>query len=92
MTEQDDMENWNYAHNASRGVIARRTPYNYEMGIGEIVHDTGLPGVVTERICEENQRGFYRRWAAMMDAEGWSDLAPFAKNDSAKTNGARPGR
>ena len=68
MTEQDDMENWNYAHNASKGVIARRTPYNYEMGIGLIREDTGLPGVVTERICEENQRGFYRHWAAMMDA------------------------
>ena len=26
MTEQDDMENWNYAHNASKGVIARRPP------------------------------------------------------------------
>ena len=23
MTEQDDMENWNYAHAASRGTIAR---------------------------------------------------------------------
>ena len=32
MTEQDDMENWNYAHAASRGVIARRFPYNYEQG------------------------------------------------------------
>ncbi len=79
MTEQDDMENWNYSHNASKGVIARRTPYNYEMGIGLALKDTGLPGVVTERICEENQRGFYRRWAAMMDAKGWGDLAPIAK-------------
>src|SRR4029077_7875188 len=26
MTEQDDMENWNYAHAASRGMIARRYP------------------------------------------------------------------
>ena len=34
MTEQDDMENWNYAHAASRGVIARRHPYNYEQGQG----------------------------------------------------------
>ena len=32
MTEQDDMENWNYAHAASRGTIARRYPYNYEQG------------------------------------------------------------
>ena len=28
------MENWNYAHAASRGTIARRHPYNYEMGLG----------------------------------------------------------
>ena len=33
MTEQDDMENWNYAHAASRGTIARRYPYSYEQGI-----------------------------------------------------------
>ena len=32
MTEQDDMENWNYAHAASRGTIARRYPYSYERG------------------------------------------------------------
>ena len=84
MTEQDDMENWNYAHNASEGAIARRTPYNYEMGIGVIRRDTGLPGVVTERISEENQRGFYRRWAAMMDSKGWDDLTPSAKKDGNK--------
>ena len=33
MTEQDDMENWNYAHAASRGTIARRYPYSYEQGL-----------------------------------------------------------
>ena len=35
LTEQDDMENWNYAHAASRGTIARRYPYSYEQGLGE---------------------------------------------------------
>jgi len=86
MTEQDDMENWNYAHNASKGAIARRTPYNYEMGIGISRKDSGLPGVVTERISEENQRGFYRRWAAMMDAKSWADLAPTGKSNRHKKN------
>jgi len=84
MTEQDDMENWNYAHNASKGPIARRTPYNYEMGIGVARHDTGLPGIVTERISEENQRGFYRRWTDMMDAISWDDLLP---TGNARSNG-----
>ena len=68
MTEQDDMENWNYAHSASRGTIARRLPYNYEMGIGSTFDDTGLPGVVSERVSEENARSFYHRWAELMDS------------------------
>ena len=34
LTEQDDMENWNYAHSASRGTVARRYPYTYEQGLG----------------------------------------------------------
>ena len=81
MTEQDDMENWNYAHNASKGTIARRTPYNYEMGIGALRNDPGLRGVVTEKISEEIQRGFYRRWAAMMDAKSWDDMNPITETN-----------
>ncbi len=34
MTEQDDMENWNYAHAASRGTMARRYPYSDAPGLG----------------------------------------------------------
>ncbi len=34
LTEQDDMENWNDASAASKGVIARRYPYHDEMGVG----------------------------------------------------------
>ena len=69
MTEQDDMENWNYAHKASRGAIARRKPYNYQMGIGHFAENVDLPGVLTEGICEENARGFYSGWVKMMDAK-----------------------
>jgi hypothetical protein len=70
------MENWNYAAAASKGVIARRYPYNYQMGLGyEGTHDA-VPGIVTIGISEQNQRGFYQRWAAFMDATGWTDLAP----------------
>jgi phenylpropionate dioxygenase-like ring-hydroxylating dioxygenase large terminal subunit len=66
LTEQDDMENWNYASAASQGTIARRYPYNYQMGLGLEYPDYGVPGAVTERITENNQRGFYRRWAELM--------------------------
>ena len=45
MTEQDDMENWNYAHAASRGTIARRYPYNYEQGSGTAVEDFECQGL-----------------------------------------------
>ena len=69
MTEQDDMENWNLAAAASRGVIARRYPYNYQQGIGftEPAKDV-RGGVLTEGLInEENIRTFYRRWAELMN-------------------------
>lgn len=74
MTEQDDMENWNYASAASKGVIARRYPYNYEMGVGLEYADNGLPGQVAERISEHNQRGFYQHWAKLMAALSWDEV------------------
>ena len=84
LTEQDDMENWNYAHSASRGTIARRHHYNYEMGLGREItrfedHGLALPGVITDvtqgTASEQNQRGFYRRWRQFMEAKSWADLA-----------------
>ena len=84
LTEQDDMENWNYAHAASRGTIARQYPYNYEMGLGRATdsfedHGLKLPGrisVVTGAASENNQRGFYTRWRQFMEAGSWKDLGP----------------
>ena len=76
LTEQDDMENWNYAQSASTGVIARRHHYNYEMGLGHgdpDFQDNGLrlPGMVLDtteaRAGEQNQRAFYSRWSALME-------------------------
>jgi hypothetical protein len=83
LTEQDDMENWNYAHTASSGVVARRHAYNYEMGLGrgtDAYENDGLklPGLILDtteaKAAEQNQRGFYRRWAEFMDADGWGSL------------------
>ena len=83
MTEQDDMENWNYASAASKGVIARRHPYNYQMGLGFEGSDLPLPGLVTPALTEQNQRGFYKRWAEYMDADNWEDLiAPKANHSN----------
>ena len=83
LTEQDDMENWNYAHAASNGVVARRYSYNYEMGLGygtpNFENDgLKLPGLIMDttefKAAEQNQRGFYRRWAEFMDADSWGNL------------------
>lgn len=89
LTEQDDMENWNYATAASKGVIARRYAYNYQMGLGHERPDTNLPGLLSLDMSEQNQRHFYQRWAALMDAATWADLPPVAR--PASTNGARAG-
>ena len=93
LTEQDDMENWNYAHSASSGVVARRHAYNYEMGLGygnPAYENDGLklPGLILDtteaKAAEQNQRGFYRRWAEFMDADGWDNLTTW-KNGASHT-------
>ena len=84
LTEQDDMENWNYAHAASRGTIARRYPYSYEQGMGfeqTNFQFQGLefPGVVMDlteaKSSEQNPRNFYKRWSEFMNADSWEQLA-----------------
>jgi hypothetical protein len=45
------------------------------MGLGLPYPNYGMPGVTTERIAEQNQRGFYQRWAELMEAPGWEALA-----------------
>lgn len=84
LTDQDDMENRNYAHVASRGAIAWRYLYSYEQGLGHEKVDfeiDGLksPGLVIDlteaKSSEDNLRNFYRRWAEFMEADNWDTLA-----------------
>jgi phenylpropionate dioxygenase-like ring-hydroxylating dioxygenase large terminal subunit len=82
MTEQDDMENWNYASEASKGVMARRHPYNYQMALGFENADDVVPGWVTDDYNEQNQRGMYKRWRAFMEAESWNELEPKRKGSA----------
>jgi phenylpropionate dioxygenase-like ring-hydroxylating dioxygenase large terminal subunit len=75
MTEQDDMENWNYATAASRGVIARRRPYNYQLGLGEGMKLEGMPGRVGKFLMsEDNQRNMYRTWDKFMQDKSWPEI------------------
>jgi phenylpropionate dioxygenase-like ring-hydroxylating dioxygenase large terminal subunit len=76
LTEQDDMENWNYATAAGRGVIARRHPYHYKAGLGMTRSDPLVPGLISShKNSETNARGFYRRWREYMSGEPWRAAA-----------------
>jgi hypothetical protein len=44
------------------------------MGLGLAYPDYGVHGVTTDRIAEQNQRGFYRRWAELMAVRSWQVL------------------
>jgi phenylpropionate dioxygenase-like ring-hydroxylating dioxygenase large terminal subunit len=76
MTEQDDMENWNYASAASEGLISRRYPYHYKAGLGTGGPHELIPGHVATapRGTEQNPRNFYDQWARCMDARDWGEL------------------
>src|SRR5882757_1149646 len=98
MNEQDDMENWNYAHAASRGVIARRYPYTYEMGMGHAVENyewdgLNVPGRVVDltkaMASEEPMRNLYRRWAEFMAADSWDELMPWRRTASREAQVAK---
>ena len=84
MTEQDDMENWALAHQSCRSTIARRYPFNYQLGDGKPFDApgahlvTGL-GVVSEGVSEHNQRALYGRWAELMETP--STEQPRAQHD-----------
>jgi phenylpropionate dioxygenase-like ring-hydroxylating dioxygenase large terminal subunit len=71
MTEQDDMENWNYATWASKGMMARQFPYNYGAGLGNETTEAALPGAISSGTTssESNARSYYSRWQEYM-AEG----------------------
>jgi 3-phenylpropionate/trans-cinnamate dioxygenase subunit alpha len=74
--EQDDMDNWQGCTETGRGAVARRHSLNYEMGLGHERFDPDFNAWVSDhRYSESNHRQFYRRWAELMAADGWSDLA-----------------
>jgi phenylpropionate dioxygenase-like ring-hydroxylating dioxygenase large terminal subunit len=76
MTEQDDMENWNYATAASHGTIARRYPYNYQQSMSRYTVNGPVPGTVSLQISEQNARNFFRQWSRCMSGQSWAELMP----------------
>jgi len=74
--EQDDMDNWQGCTLTGRGVVARRYPITYEMGLGHERYDEALGAWASDyRYSESNHRGFYRRWAQLMAADSWAQAA-----------------
>jgi len=80
MTQQDDMENWYALTMASKGPVAQRLDLNYQMRISEPpIHgpsEFGLPGLFAHNYSDENHRRFYQRWAEVMQAKDWGEMAP----------------
>ena len=92
------MENWNYAHAASLGTMARRYPYSYEQGMGFEVQNFTWEGLqllgvamdITEaKSSEHNLRNFYKRWAEFMEAKSWDELATWRRPGRAKRRNGR---
>lgn len=71
--EAEDGENWAEIQALlSSGAMVRDTAFNVSMGLGTAVEGAhGLPGRITRMFSEEAARGFYRRWAELMDTD-WS--------------------
>jgi len=77
MTEQDDMENWQYATDSCRGAVSQRYPFHYMSGLGMERADGPVPGTYHEgRGSEQNARAYYKRWDEFMNAKTWHDLVP----------------
>ena len=63
MTEQDDMENWNYASEGAGVRAAQDLPFSYVADSGSMA-DPFIPGKVSKWwMTERNNVAFYQAWA-----------------------------
>jgi phenylpropionate dioxygenase-like ring-hydroxylating dioxygenase large terminal subunit len=81
LTESDDLENWSCATTASKGVVAQKLYFNYQMGIGHSKPIPHLPGAVTNNFTEEGARAFYRRWGQFMKGLSWDEMMHVGANE-----------
>ena len=88
MLEQDDGENWDQSTRATAGVVARRYPLHYAMGVGHgkpIATSDDSPNYIDTPINEHCQLWTYRAWAEWMDAESWASLKQHRSTNSMET-------
>jgi len=66
----DDMENTEQITSATTGVISKRIPFDYSMGLGRDGKTDGapegMPGRVGDFYTDQNNRNFYAYWAQLM--------------------------
>ena len=76
LLEQEDGENWDQSTRGTRGVVARRHPLHFAMGLGhgEILKSDSGSGHVFTKVNEHAQLWTYRAWAEWMAAESWQEL------------------
>lgn len=74
--EADDGDNWVEIQKVMRGVVQRRHAFNYQMGLGHEGTDPNLPGDIAYVMSEMAARGFYRRYAQLMDSETFPHQPP----------------
>jgi hypothetical protein len=80
--EQDDMDNWQECTQTCRGVVSRRMPVNNQMGLGRERFEPALAAWSSDAgFSESNHRQFYGRWAELMTANTWSELANSAARE-----------
>jgi phenylpropionate dioxygenase-like ring-hydroxylating dioxygenase large terminal subunit len=74
--EQDDGENWDQSTRGTRGVVARRYPLHFAMGLGhgDIQKIEGGPGYIDTKVNEHAQLWAWRSWAEWMEAADWQAL------------------
>lgn len=71
--EADDGENWSEIQAISRGFVTNSVPLNFQMGIGSEREDGTYPGQTSELYSDAAGRGFYRRWAELMNTPAWHE-------------------
>ena len=76
LLEQDDGENWDQSTRGTRGVVARRHPLNFAMGLGHgrVQGADQSPGYIDTTVNEHAQLWIWQSWADWMEAEDWQAL------------------
>jgi 3-phenylpropionate/trans-cinnamate dioxygenase alpha subunit len=72
--EQDDGNNFDQVTRSGLTFMGKQILANLQMGLGHEFTSEAAPGILGLGTGESNQRGFYKRWAEMIEAPGWRQV------------------